>query len=490
MQATNAAPAAGTVSNVIARSPALIFFLVAAADGKVDKKEVTMFQKLIGGEKYGVLLTLMRQSGASLPEMLMQVQSEGRNVMEHLAELNSHIDAAFPAQAAHGLKLRLLGFAQAIAESSGGFLGMFGSKVSDEEKTALTMIAHCFGLLGEAAGQPAQEQDTGSLNTVPENLYPLLKPGAWAREVAGKVVVRTIQDDNRIHADDPVVAYAIDANETVEVVGPDRLGQEVSAETLHATAIRNLETRLAHSGAWHTLSADLSEQGGGKVEGLVYTGDYYCAEAIVSEKTLKQAHEKLDAAFLMVAAPARGVLYATSAVDPDNVEPAGLGFMSFAIKPYFMGHDAPIAPTIWLSRNGKIVGHLSGAEAVIEIARKAAEAERASEDDKLQCQTSRVGDENQFGIRMDVVVKDLDVMLKNLQHLIRNNAMQVHEDDHFNGQIHVDLTVEDPQYSTEHEHVLKQAMDEMFGFLTNQIESIYQRVQMGRGITLSYDIVR
>ena len=488
MQGNHAATSAGKLSQTVARAPVLIFLVVAAADGDVDNKELKMFQKLLSGKKYQVLLALMQQSDVSTTEAVSQLVAQGGDLNARLAELNDAIDNAFSEESALGLKLTLLAFAHSIAEASGGFLGIFGSKVSNQEKVAMAMIAHAFGLLEQARSQPVAGTAAAPLNEVPGNLYPLLKTREWAAQAAGQVVTRAVHEGAEVRADEPAVAYAIDANETVVFVSPDRLGPALSAAALHAGAVANLEKRLAERGRWREIRFDLSDQGVGVVEGLVFAGDFYCAEALLSETTLQQAHEKLDSVFLVIAAPARGELYAANPIDPDNVDPAKLAFMINAIKPYFAGHDAPIAPTLWLSRNGRIVGHLSGADAVIEMARKAAEAERVEEEEMLVCEVSRTGDETAFGILLDVVVKDLDVMFKNLQHLIRNHATHGNRDDHFNGRLHVRLKIEDPDYDPRQQAELKVSMDDLFGFLSNQIQTLYDGSQSARTVALSYDI--
>ena len=128
-------------------------------------------------------------------------------------------------------------------------------------------------------------------------------------------------------------------------------------------------------------------------------------------------------------------------------------------------------------------------DSVIEAAKKAAEAELAEEEKMLLWDSSRVVDENSYSVRLNVVAKDIQIMLKKLQHVIRDCATQNSDDRQFSGQIHVSVSIEDPNYNAEGEQALRHLMNDMFDYLTNQLQSILDSVGRERQVALSYTIL-
>jgi len=488
MNDTTASSLSDDTRNILGRAPVLVFLLVAAADGQVDKKELKMFQKLIAMKQYEVLLAMLQQTEESLSEAVRRLLADDRNLIEHLITLSHTLNEALPPEPALLIKGTLVAFAKEIAEASGGFLGVFGSRISNEEKAALTVIVQTFGLL-EAAASNTKPKAAETLSEIPDNLYPLLKSNQWADKARGSVLVRSVYGDDEIKPEEPVVAYAIDSPETVEFVNADSLDGSLSVQALHEGAIANLEARLSGRGAWNEITVDLSPKGHGVVKGLVYSGDFYCAEAMLSETILKQAHQMLDSAFLMLAAPERGKLFVTHLVDQDQPEAEKLVFMAVSVKHYFNPHEAPIAPTVWIARNGKMVGHVAGMDAVIEAAKQAAQADLEGEEKMLRCEPSRIPDKDSYSVHLNVVAKDIEIMCKNLQHAIRDCATQNSEDEQFSGQIHVSLSIEDPNYNADGQQALTELMNDMFAYLTSQLQSIMDRVGRERQIALTYTIL-
>ena len=132
----------------ITRAPLLVFLLVAAADGKVDKKELAGFQKVIVGVMTAATPLLRDAMSRLLPQMDKFLDElEHINPVEELQRLAGILDTHYP-QEAPAFKEQLLSIAVKIAESSGGFLG-FGSKVSDDEKAAIAGIGITLGLIEE-----------------------------------------------------------------------------------------------------------------------------------------------------------------------------------------------------------------------------------------------------------------------------------------------------------------------------------------------------
>lgn len=144
-----AAPAAATPEEkeFLARSPLLVFLLVAAADGKVDKKELAAFDKIVEAS-LGSTNDLVRQTITQmLPEVerhLEELTSEGVNPLEELKRVAAILDSNHPNEAEE-FKIYLLVVATKIAQSSGGFLG-FGKKIDDREAAAIAAIAVTLGI--------------------------------------------------------------------------------------------------------------------------------------------------------------------------------------------------------------------------------------------------------------------------------------------------------------------------------------------------------
>lgn len=149
LQTGSATPATGPSAEentIITRSPLLIFLLVAAADGKVDRKELAGFEKVISSVMIGATPRLRQAMSDMLPEMEQHLEALSEiNPVDELKRLAAVLDTCCPKEA-EAFKRELMGIAVKIAESSGGFLG-FGSKVSDEEKAAIAGIGITLGLI-------------------------------------------------------------------------------------------------------------------------------------------------------------------------------------------------------------------------------------------------------------------------------------------------------------------------------------------------------
>ncbi len=130
---------------MLARAPLLVFLLVAAADGKVDKKELASFEAIIDAVMEGASPLLRKAMSEMLPQMERFLgDMMGRNPVEDLQRVAAILDAHYPNEA-ELFKRSLVAIAIKIANSSGGFLGL-GSKISKDEKIAIAAIAVTLGL--------------------------------------------------------------------------------------------------------------------------------------------------------------------------------------------------------------------------------------------------------------------------------------------------------------------------------------------------------
>ncbi len=134
--------------NKLKQAPFLIFFLVAAADGKVDKKELTEFIKVLSNPELledALMNRVITNIINDIPTMIADMASRELDYISELGILQNIADNNLSEDEANQFKISLFRIGKNIAEASGGFFG-FGSKISKEEKAALAAIALCLGI--------------------------------------------------------------------------------------------------------------------------------------------------------------------------------------------------------------------------------------------------------------------------------------------------------------------------------------------------------
>ncbi|MGD9170092.1 MAG: hypothetical protein PVI97_08535 [Candidatus Thiodiazotropha sp.] len=473
-------------AKVFATAPILVFLLIAAADGKIDKKEVKQFEKILIKKEYQAIRAMMQMADVSVNDYIQAFLSAKVDYIHELQKITAALDENLSKEQAAAIKLILLSLGKVIAESSGGFLGIFGSKISKEEKIALSLIAQIFGFFGEDTNSEPTNGDR--LCELPENVYPLLKPYDWGIKSKEQVYINNVYGNEEIIPDEPVVAFAIDGDHSVSFVNREQLSDAVSAEMLREQAFKNLDARLTQECEWQELNVKIDDTPEGTVYGLVLIGDYYCAEAMLSKTLLAKAHELLDSAFMMVAAPERGKCFVVSSNGIEQPEPLKLCYMQNAIKGYFNPDQAPIAPTLWLVCNGKVIGHASGMESAIEEVKELAENKLAQENEKLVYDAQILGDAQSYDVLLQVAVKDVQVMLKIIQHGIRNVALHHGEQPGFTGALEVQINIEDPQYEAAMEPALREEIDSLFEYLTQQVQEIFEGNSFNKKVSLTYNL--
>ncbi|MEO7098584.1 MAG: hypothetical protein ABI162_04425 [Luteolibacter sp.] len=126
---------------LLAKMAVLCLYLVAGADGSVDRKEIAAIRNLLANTQsfpHPVLAKIMGIARTSLEHIAQQLQEEGLPPMIHFALLLGVL-RKFPEDEAAHIKAGFLASANAVAEASGGFFG-FGSKVSKREKEVLDFL--------------------------------------------------------------------------------------------------------------------------------------------------------------------------------------------------------------------------------------------------------------------------------------------------------------------------------------------------------------
>ncbi len=128
----------------LTKMPIYVFFFIAGADGKVDKKEMNKFFELIASGD-GAPSAVFREGAREImnnPGILEDVMTNDLpNLPIHMASAKGVLETAIsnPGEK-NDYKLSLLFLAKEIAAASGGFLG-FGSKISKEEKASIQSLA-------------------------------------------------------------------------------------------------------------------------------------------------------------------------------------------------------------------------------------------------------------------------------------------------------------------------------------------------------------
>lgn len=132
---------------VLMQAPAIIFYLIAAADGDVETEEWERFLEMMSdyhAEKSELFERAVVAMNPRLNQYFAYISSPDFDADELLDELRRVLDEKY-ADEAPAFKRALLDLAREIAEAAGGFLG-FGEKVSEEEHEVLRRITRALGI--------------------------------------------------------------------------------------------------------------------------------------------------------------------------------------------------------------------------------------------------------------------------------------------------------------------------------------------------------
>ena len=460
-----------------------VFLLVAAADGTVDKKELKRFSQLMADEEYAILAAVMVQAGLPIEQLLAACQKRLADPVNELMSLGQVIDNRLPGDTARQFKAALLKLGHAIAQASGGFFG-FGKKMDEKEAAMLALIIAAFSQSGASESEAQAQGGEAVLN---DELFPALKPAEWVKSARGHVAMQNIFLTDEIRDDEPVVGYVHDNPQTVAFVPSGSIGDALSIAQLHQHAMDNLERRLAAVN-WEELSFDAEIAGFGTVGGLVLAGDYFASEALLSESIMKKAHERLNSAMLMAIAPQRGELFVTQLISEEDPEPERVVYAQFAIKKFFKAEQAPISPNVFIVRNGKVVGHISGMEDIIAQARSMAEAELKKEAELLDHRAQLKGVAGNTALEITVTAHCIETMYLNLQHAIRNYTQAASQESSFNGSVNVVVTVTDSGVKPDDHNTVVAELNALSQFLTEQFASLNMKGSDGSPVSVACEV--
>lgn len=135
--------------NILSSAPLLVFALVSAADGKIDANEVKSFQNevLSGVNTENVTLQrILMLAMANFAPMMQGIMKGQIDPLQSLIAVSGFLDRQLEKQEAEEIKKAFYNIGKSVAEASGGLFGLFGSKISKEEKKALEALAKIFDI--------------------------------------------------------------------------------------------------------------------------------------------------------------------------------------------------------------------------------------------------------------------------------------------------------------------------------------------------------
>jgi hypothetical protein len=127
----------------LAKAPCLVFLLVAAADGGIDKKEVAAFGSILqrhAAIPSPIFSRILQITQANFESFITEIASGETPVAQHLMEIGWLLQSGrLPKEEAITVGKHLCALGEMIASSSGGFLG-FGPKISKKEAEVLKFL--------------------------------------------------------------------------------------------------------------------------------------------------------------------------------------------------------------------------------------------------------------------------------------------------------------------------------------------------------------
>ncbi|MBX3155993.1 MAG: hypothetical protein KF773_08335 [Deltaproteobacteria bacterium] len=141
----------------------------------------------------------------------------------------------------------------------------------------------------------------------------------------------------------PVIVYGLDGENTFMMLRDESSGRPL--DELRRDALANLATE----------DVELELVRAGDLTLAVVSGSFYAAEKLLDPALMQRIARELDAELLAVAMPARGVLLATSAMQPGLAE-----LVLLVADRYADAGGRAISPAVLLVADGDIVGFVDG----------------------------------------------------------------------------------------------------------------------------------
>lgn len=132
----------GFTPNTVAALPIVPLIQIAWADGEIQREEAKLQQKL--AHERGIELGV--GDAWKHIEKLLTTRPEDAYMQGCSYVLRAIYDKLPNNEAAAAAKQNMFSFAHAVAKAAGGFLGLFGDKVSIDERKALEELREMFGM--------------------------------------------------------------------------------------------------------------------------------------------------------------------------------------------------------------------------------------------------------------------------------------------------------------------------------------------------------
>ena len=121
--------------------------MIAAADGKIDKKEAEAFGTILAMSDFAktpLLRDTLKEARDQFLPLMASVLGGEKSPQLQMVEFLQALDS-YPESESKPIRKALYGLGYEVANASGGFLG-FGSKISKEERVALDGLRTMLGL--------------------------------------------------------------------------------------------------------------------------------------------------------------------------------------------------------------------------------------------------------------------------------------------------------------------------------------------------------
>ncbi|MBQ0753664.1 MAG: hypothetical protein KBT87_05945 [Gammaproteobacteria bacterium] len=259
------------------------------------------------------------------------------------------------------------------------------------------------------------EGEALQLSRVIDVVKPILKPQSWANE---EVLFAQMGGAETDHA--PVVGFAIDQGSTIRFISKREADSDYADEDIMARAIGNLESTLSGS-EWKILDME-------GVPLALLSGDFYCAEAMLSTSMMKKAHDLLVSDTILAACPERGTLMAIALkVENPSAEEGRYvdAFASMVAERYFGTAQAAISPCVWAFKQGDLLGVKSLDETSLNKLKAEAEESVDSEVDALNIRAGWTsvdvmnGEAQRFHVFVDFTEQSKDSVV-HFQHILKD----------------------------------------------------------------------
>jgi hypothetical protein len=133
-------------AQVVARAPVLVFLLVSAADGTIDKQEIEDFEAILSSPAYGALLSVMNRAKLSIVDTLRQLAESPVDYLQELRQISRVLGQRLPSDQTRQIKCQLYELGRHIAAASSGMADSNEDAISPQEQVALKVIAGLFDI--------------------------------------------------------------------------------------------------------------------------------------------------------------------------------------------------------------------------------------------------------------------------------------------------------------------------------------------------------